>query len=130
MTELWREGRDPLQGFRVLRLGLNPDREALYERLNQRAQQMFASGLIEETRAVRERYGTEIRPLQSLGYRQASEYLEGKISLDEAIRGAQQGHRNYAKRQLTWFRRQGNCQWLELKADDTVEGALARLDLA
>jgi tRNA dimethylallyltransferase len=112
MTELWREGRDPLQGFRVLRLGLNPDREALYERLNQRAQQMFASGLIEETRAVRERYGTEIRPLQSLGYRQASEYLEGKISLDEAIRGAQQGHRNYAKRQLTWFRREPDVHWL------------------
>jgi tRNA dimethylallyltransferase len=112
MTELWREGRDPLKGFRILRIGLNPDRESLYQRLNHRAQEMFAAGLIEETRAVRERYGTQIRPLQSLGYRQASDYLDGKLSIDEAVRSAQQGHRNYAKRQLTWFRREPDVHWL------------------
>jgi tRNA dimethylallyltransferase len=112
MTELWRAGRDPLQGFRILRLGLNPDREALYERLNQRAQEMFAAGLAEETRVLRERYGVDIRPLQSLGYQQASDYLDGKLSLEEAIRSAQQGHRNYAKRQLTWFRREPGVHWL------------------
>jgi tRNA dimethylallyltransferase len=111
ITELWREGRDPLKGFRVLRIGLNPDRDALYERLNRRAEEMFAAGLVEETRAVRERYGTEIRPLQSLGYRQAAAYLDGGISLDEAVRSGQQGHRNYAKRQLTWFRREPDVHW-------------------
>lgn len=111
MTELWRQGRDPLQGFRVLRLGLNPDRDALYERLNQRAREMFAAGLIEETRTLRQRYGPGIGPLQSLGYRQASYYLEGKLTLEEAIRSAQQGHRNYAKRQMTWFRREPDVRW-------------------
>ena len=111
MTELWREGRDPLRGFRVLRLGLNPDRDALYARLNQRAQEMFAEGLIEETRALRERYGSGLRSLDTLGYRQASEYLDGKLSLDEAIAAAQQGHRNYAKRQMTWFRREPDVHW-------------------
>lgn len=111
MTELWREGRDPLRGFRVLRLGLNPDRDALYARLNQRAQEMFVAGLIEETRALRERYGSQARPLESLGYRQASEYLDGKLSLDDAITVAQQGHRNYAKRQMTWFRREPGVRW-------------------
>lgn len=113
MTELWRTGRDPLQGFRILRIGLNPDREALYEKLNQRAQEMFAAGLIEETRALRQRYGAQIPPLQSLGYRQASDYLDGKCSLEEAVRSAQQGHRNYAKRQLTWFRREPDVHWLQ-----------------
>lgn len=112
MTELWRQGRDPLEGFRILRLGLNPHRDALYERLNRRAQEMFAGGLIEETRSLRERYGTAIAPLQSLGYKQASEYLEGRLSIDEAVGAAQQGHRNYAKRQMTWFRREPGVHWL------------------
>lgn len=112
MTELWGQGRDALQGFRVLRLGLNPNRDALYERLNQRAREMFAASLIEETRALRQRYGAGIGPLQSLGYRQASDYLDGKLTLEEAIRSAQQGHRNYAKRQLTWFRREPDVHWL------------------
>jgi tRNA dimethylallyltransferase len=111
ITELWREGRDPLQGFRILRLGLNPDRDALYERLNQRAGEMFAAGLIEETRALQKRYGRDVRSLRSLGYRQASAYLDGTFSLDKAILAVQQGHRNYAKRQLTWFRREPDVQW-------------------
>ena len=111
MTELWRQGRDPLRGFRILRVGLNPDREALYQRLNQRAREMFSQGLIEETRSLRERYGLLARPLSSLGYKQAGQYLEGQLSLEEAIVAAQQGHRNYAKRQITWFRRESGVRW-------------------
>jgi tRNA dimethylallyltransferase len=111
MTELWRQGRDPLGGFRILRIGLNPDREALYQRLNARAREMFAQGLVEETRVLRERYGPAVRPLSSLGYKQATQYLEGDLSLEQAITAAQQGHRNYAKRQITWFRREPDVQW-------------------
>lgn len=111
MTELWRQGRDPLLGFRILRVGLNPDREALYQRLNQRARKMFSEGLIEETRSLRERYGVAARPLSSLGYKQAGQYLEGQLSLEQAIAAAQQGHRNYAKRQITWFRREPDVRW-------------------
>ena len=51
MSEMWKQGRDPLQGFRIVRLGLDPDRNALYERINQRAQRMFEGGLVDETRA-------------------------------------------------------------------------------
>jgi tRNA dimethylallyltransferase len=111
MTELWRQGRDPLGGFRVVRAGLNPDREALYQRLNQRAREMFSEGLIEETRLLRGRYGVGARPLSSLGYKQAGQYLEGQLSLEQAIVAAQQGHRNYAKRQITWFRREPDVRW-------------------
>jgi tRNA dimethylallyltransferase len=117
MTALWQQGRDRLEGFRILRLGLNPDREALYQRINARARQMFEQGLIEETRSLLQRY-PEARPLESLGYSQAAQYLRGEITLEQAIALAQQGHRNYAKRQLTWFRREPDVQWIAGFGDD------------
>jgi tRNA dimethylallyltransferase len=112
MTDLWQEGRAPLQGFRILRLGLNPDRDALYQQINLRAQQMFQNGLLEETRALLHRYGRAPGALNSLGYKQAVQYLQGELTLDQAMTLAQQGHRNYAKRQMTWFRREPDVQWL------------------
>jgi len=118
MTDLWQQGREPLQGFRILRLGLNPERELLYHRINARAQQMFEQGLIEETRLLVQRYGDAIQPLHSLGYKQAIQYLRGELSLEQAVSLAQQGHRNYAKRQLTWFRREPDVQWLNGFGDD------------
>jgi tRNA dimethylallyltransferase len=104
--------REPLTGFRLLRIGLNPPRQALYEHLNQRAAAMFAAGLIEETRTLLARYG-RVRALESLGYRQALAVLDNTMTEPEAIAAAQQGHRNYAKRQLTWFRREPNVHWLQ-----------------
>ena len=63
MTDLWQQhGRDPLRGFRILRLGLDPDRQALYDRINRRAQQMFEAGLIEETQRLLEKYGDAAGP--------------------------------------------------------------------
>lgn len=113
MTEMWRQGRDPLRGFRILRIGLNPPRNELYERINKRARKMFEHGLIEETKTLGERYGNSARPLASLGYKQAAQYLTGGLTLEQAIAAAQQGHRNYAKRQMTWFRREPQVQWIE-----------------
>jgi tRNA dimethylallyltransferase len=109
--------RDPLTGFRLLRVGLNPPRQALYERLNQRAAAMFAVGLVEETRGLLEQYGP-VKALDSLGYRQAQAVVAGSLPLDDAIKAAQQGHRNYAKRQLTWFRRETEVHWLEGFGDE------------
>jgi tRNA dimethylallyltransferase len=121
MSELWKErGRDPLLGYRILRLGLNPERQKLYERINARAQHMFDDGLIEETKALLERYGGQknITALDSLGYRQAGQFLRGGLSREAAIAAAQQGHRNYAKRQMTWFRREPDVVWLEGFGDE------------
>ena len=109
--------RDPLTGFRLLRIGLNPPRKALYDRLNQRATAMFAAGLIEETRGLLARYGP-VKALDSLGYRQALAVLDRTLSEEAAIAAAQQGHRNYAKRQLTWFRREPDVNWIEGFGDD------------
>ena len=109
--------RDPLTGYRMLRIGLNPPRQHLYDRLNQRCAAMFAAGLVEETRALLARYGA-VKALDSLGYRQALGVVHGLYSIDEAIEKAQQGHRNYAKRQLTWFRREPDVHWLTAFGDN------------
>jgi tRNA dimethylallyltransferase len=117
ISEIWKEGREALAGYRVLRLGLNPARPQLYERIDARATAMFAQGLIEETRQLIARYGRS-PALASLGYRQAAQYLDGALTLEQAMAAARQGHRNYAKRQLTWFRREPEVCWLHGFADD------------
>jgi len=109
--------RDPLTGFRLLRIGLNPPRAALYERLNQRCAAMFAAGLVQETRALLACYGP-VKALDSLGYRQAVSVLIKGLSEKAALAEAQQGHRNYAKRQLTWFRREPDVHWIEAFGDE------------
>ncbi len=122
MTGLWQQGRNALQGFKILRIGLNPDREALYARINQRAREMFSAGLLEETRMLIDRYGSSVWPLNSLGYKQAMQHLHGELSLEQAIVAAQQGHRNYAKRQMTWFRREPEVHWItEFGSDPAVQ---------
>lgn len=111
MSDLWQRGRDPLRGFRILRLGLDPERKALYDRINQRAEKMFDDGLIEETQRLQERYGAAASPLNSLGYKQAAAFLRNEVTREQAIQAARQAHRNYAKRQMTWFRREPEVKW-------------------
>ena len=124
-------GRDPLTGFRLLRIGLNPPREQLYDRLNQRCAAMFAAGLVEETRGLLARFGP-VKALDSLGYRQARSVMDGTMGEQDAITAAQQGHRNYAKRQMTWFRREPEVRWIEGFGDEaetvrTAQELLAKL---
>ena len=113
MTEMWKQSGDPLKGFEILRLGLNPERNTLYERLNYRAAQMFDSGLVKETQDLLQKYGEASWPLNSLGYKQAVQLLRGEIDDRTAIQSTQQAHRNYAKRQMTWFRREPEVNWLD-----------------
>ena len=118
MSELWRQGRNPLRGFHILRIGLDPEREALYERINQRAERMLEAGLIEETGSLLGKYGETARALASLGYKQAVQFLRGELTREGALQAAQQSHRNYAKRQMTWFRREPELHWLHGFGDD------------
>jgi len=121
-TQQWAAGRDPLKGYRVLKLGLAPEREKLYERIDARCVQMFARGLIEETVMLREKFGQfpdDCRALGSLGYAQSLSVLRGEMSREQALAATQQGHRNYAKRQGTWFRRESGMHWLQGFGNDT-----------
>jgi tRNA dimethylallyltransferase len=118
MTELWQQGRDPLRGFHILRLGLDPERNALYDRINRRAQDMFEGGLIEETQTLVQKYGANAHPLASLGYKQAMQFLREELTREQALQSAQQAHRNYAKRQVTWFRREPEVKWVHGFGDD------------
>lgn len=112
MTEQWRAGRDALQGFHILRIGLDPERSDLYARINNRVQAMFDAGLVRETESLLKKYGPSAWPLGSIGYKQVVQMLNGELTLEAVIAAVQQAHRNYAKRQMTWFRREPDVNWL------------------
>ncbi len=79
---------------------------------------MFEGGLIEETQRLRQKYGDDCGPLSSLGYKQALQDLRGELTREQALSAAKQGHRKYAKRQMTWFRREPEVHWLRGFGDD------------
>ena len=119
MSELWREGSPPLEGFAVTRLGLDPPREALYERIDTRAEAIFQAGLVEEARALLERgVSRRARPFGSLGYKQALAHIDGVMTLEEAIDDTAKNTRRYAKRQMTWFRRDPEITWFRGFGDE------------
>ncbi|HOQ44282.1 MAG TPA: tRNA (adenosine(37)-N6)-dimethylallyltransferase MiaA [Bryobacteraceae bacterium] len=127
LSSWFAEPRDALEGFRVLKIGLDPPRDALYERLNARCARMFESGLLDEVRRVLDMgYPPDSKALQSHGYRQAVQVLEGTLDLKKALYIAQRDTRRYAKRQWTWFRRDQEIRWLRGFGDDpeVLEGAL------
>lgn len=125
MSEAWAERQpDPLTGFRIRKIGLNPNRTLLYERINARCAQMFRDGLLAETAQLVRRYGTHCRALQALGYAQAQAVLRGAIAEDEAVTQAQAGHRHYSKRQRTWFRRDERIQWVNAFGEDALHATL------
>ncbi len=112
LTRAFATGRERLQGYQLLKIGLNPQREALYERLNLRCQRMFEGGLIDEIRRILLLgFSPEVKPLGSHGYRQALQYLRGESGLQEALFQAQKNTRRYAKRQWTWFRQEPGMEW-------------------
>ena len=93
---------------------LTMDRQKLYDRINKRVDMMMEKGLLDECIKLKEMgYTSDIQSMQGIGYKEILYYLEGKISLDEAIDMIKQGSRNYAKRQLTWFRRDTRCVFLD-----------------
>jgi tRNA dimethylallyltransferase len=113
VTRLFAEGRNALEGYRTLKLGISPDRDALYERLDARCACMFRSGLIDEARNILAMgYAPEVKPFESLGYKQVLQIERGELNDKDAILDAQRNTRRYAKRQVTWFRREAEVEWL------------------
>jgi len=114
VTELFREGRDRLRGYRTLKLGLLPERDALYQRLDSRCASMFDAGLVEEVRHILALgFAATAKPFESHGYKQALQFINGELNRREAVFYAQRNTRQYAKRQITWFRREAGLVWLK-----------------
>lgn len=114
VTDLYRGGRDALAGYRALKIGLEPSRDALYERLDARCRWMFDSGLVEEVQSILALgFPRTVKPFESHGYKQALQMLRGELTLKEAIFYAQRNTRRYAKRQMTWFRQEPGMVWLK-----------------
>jgi tRNA dimethylallyltransferase len=119
LTEVHRSGKSPLQGWEVIKIGLRPGREALYEHIESRTVRMLQHGWLEEIRSLLESGGdTNGKAFDFIGYRELRDVLEGKRSLEEAQACIQQATRNYAKRQMTWFRKESGVHWLEGFGDD------------
>lgn len=101
--------------FDVEWIGLNfPDRADLYTRINQRVDEMLEMGLVEETKTLLNKHGRINNFVNTIGYQEILEYLDGKISLEEAVSNIKQNTRRYAKRQLTWFRRNKSINWRDV----------------
>lgn len=109
--------------FQILKVGINQDRNTLYDRINKRVDQMMESGLLEEAKSVYEH--RKLNSLNTVGYKEMFMYLDGNCSLEEAIDLIKRNTRKYARKQLTWFRRDGEINWFE---PDQVQKIITFID--
>jgi tRNA dimethylallyltransferase len=119
ISELHRRGRKPLEGWRVVKIGLMPAREKLCERIDARTASMLDQGWMREVQGL---LGTGLeenaKPFDFLGYRELRAVLRNELSLEQACEAIQQATRRYAKRQLTWFRKEAEVEWFAGFGDD------------
>ncbi len=118
-SEFFLQPRQALGGYSVLKIGLNPPRKELYTRINNRVSEMFCRGLLEEARSIL--YGgvvSSVKPFQSLGYKQALEMIDGQVDEAQAVEETQRATRRYAKRQMTWFRKDPAVTWFDGFGDE------------
>jgi tRNA dimethylallyltransferase len=112
--------RDPFQGFRWLKIGIDVPREQLYQRIDRRVEEMFQNGLLEEVQVLMTKYSKASHAFKAIGYRQAMEYLDGRFTREQAVEETQKESRHYAKRQLTWFRSDPDIVWLDGRLDSDM----------
>ena len=115
-----RHGTTAERSFNIVKIGVDMPRDILYDRINRRVDMMIADGLVEEARTMLPK--RELNALQTVGYREMFDYFDGKITLDEAIELIKRNSRRYAKRQMTWFRRDTEIGWFAPdKLNDIIE---------
>jgi len=113
--------------FETLSFGLALERQHLYERINKRVDAMIAAGLLEEVRKLLAMgYGPQLKSMQSIGYRHMVDFIQGRLSWDEAVRTLKRDTRRYAKRQLTWFGADPQINWRAPDQIDEMTGAVDR----
>ncbi|MBI5218995.1 MAG: tRNA (adenosine(37)-N6)-dimethylallyltransferase MiaA [Bacteroidia bacterium] len=111
--------------FGIIKIGLNRNRDELYDRINQRVDEMIAEGLVDEARNVYPYKGAYA--LKTVGYKEIFDYIEDKIPLEKAVEQIKQNTRNYARRQLTWFRRDQDIRWFHPEQKDKIIEYIKRL---
>ena len=124
LTRKSKDERQKTRPFRIVKIGLDRDRAQLYARIDERVKQMVADGLVEEARRVYPQ--RHLNSLQTVGYKEMFAYFDGEYDLNRAIELIQQNSRHYAKRQLTWFRRDPQIHWLH--ANDAYEKNIYLID--
>ena len=126
MSEVLRRPRPRLEGFLPVKIGLMPPRAALSGRIERRTRAMLAAGWLDEVRSlVASGLDPAVKPFQFIGYGELRAHLAGVVDLETAVRAILQATRRYAKRQITWFRREPNVEWLEGFGDDPAVTAKA-----
>ncbi len=131
VTELYRGGSTPLEGFRLCLIGLDPPRADLYALLDERCRRMFEAGLLEEVRGILAKgYPRTAKPFESLGYKHALRILDGGSTFEQALEEMRKETRHYAKRQWTWFKKDARVQWIAAFGDSIAarEAAAALTD--
>jgi tRNA dimethylallyltransferase len=127
LSEIHREHRFAEAPFRTLLLGLTMERGALYRRIEARVELELAKGLLEETRTLLAAgHGRELGSMKGLGYRQLAGFVQGEYDFAEAVRRLKRDTRHFAKRQLTWFRKEPGIVWLEVGETESAEDVAAR----
>ncbi len=117
----FQKGRGEMPPYNLVMLGLTRNRKELYALIEARVEKMFREGLVAEVRQLLERFPPHLKPFQALGYRQVLGYLKGEYDLATAVELTKKQTRNYAKRQLTWFRRDPRIKWFLLEGDAVRE---------
>jgi tRNA dimethylallyltransferase len=121
LSELLKIESHPLN-HKILFIGLERNRTELYHKIEKRIDGMIQKGLVEEVKILREKgYHRELDSMRALGYREVHQYLDNEFSLEEAIKLMKRKSRNYAKRQITWFKKIENIKWFHLSEDDKLE---------
>lgn len=116
----WQPDREPLIGFQVLKLGIRIARENLYDRINRRVTAMFKEGLVEEVEGLLATgYSIDSKGFEAIGYRHVAAFLQGELTEQEAVEKTCQETRRYAKRQMTWFRKDPGIKWLEFPGESS-----------
>ncbi len=118
-TEIFSRSATPFKGYKFIRVGLTDKRERIYKRINERVDEMIKIGLIKETEELMKKYKIDCPPFNSIGYRESVAYIKGEITKDKCIELIKQRSRNFAKRQLSWFRHEKDIVWFG--PDDTDE---------
>jgi len=128
LSHVHRQHRAAALSWSPLLLGLMRDREVLYRRIEQRVDRLFMNGVVKETEGLLARgYARDLPAMKGLGYRQVSAFLAGDYDYDEAVRRLKRDTRHFAKRQMTWFRREPDIQWVTVSESEKPESTAGRL---